>query len=160
MVFTMLDRDLFMIYEPVILNQHDFQTVHITIEAGKVASICEEKSILDALAKMGIEGRYALCGGNTDVWTQEREQWHSGANFFALGPGQVIGYERNVHTIEELDKKDLSVLLAKDILSAKIDLQNYDKYVITMEGSELARGGGGCRCMTMPVAREKLEIRS
>ncbi len=28
------------------------------------------------------------------------------------------------------------------------------KYVITMEGSELARGGGGCRCMTMLVARK------
>jgi len=156
MVFTMLDRDLFMIYEPVILNQHDFQTVHITLDKGKVKSIHEEKNIPDALRKLGIDSRHALCGGITDEWNQEREQWHSGANFFALGPGQVIGYERNVHTIEELDKKDLAVLPAKEILSGKIDLQSYKKYVITMEGSELARGGGGCRCMTMPVNREEL----
>jgi arginine deiminase len=156
MVFTMLDRDLFMIYEPVILNHHDFQTVHITLDNGKVKSISEEKNILDALRKLGMDSRHAVCGGNTDEWNQEREQWHSGANFFALGPGQVIGYERNVHTIEELDKKDLAVLPAKEILSGKIDLHSYDKYVITMEGSELARGGGGCRCMTMPVKREDL----
>ena len=158
MVFTMLDRDLFMIYEPVILNQHDFQTVHIILEQGKVKSISEEKNIPDALHKLGIDNRHALCGGNTDEWNQEREQWHSGANFFALGPGQIIGYERNEHTLEELDKKELAVLSAKDILSGKIDLHSYEKYVITIEGSELARGGGGCRCMTMPVNREELEI--
>ena len=154
MVFTMLDHDIFMIYEPVILNQHDFQTVHITLDNGKVKSISEEKNIPDALRKLGIEGKSVLCGGNTDEWTQEREQWHSGANFFALGPGKVIGYERNMYTIEELDKVGLAVLPTKDILSGKTDLKNYDKYVVTIEGSELARGGGGCRCMTMPVARK------
>ncbi|MFA6653554.1 MAG: arginine deiminase family protein [Candidatus Delongbacteria bacterium] len=25
---------------------------------------------------------------------------------------------------------------------------------MTVEGSELSRGGGGCRCMTMPVRRK------
>jgi arginine deiminase len=156
MAFTMIDHDLFMIYEPVILNQHDFQTVHITLDNGKVSSINEEKNIPDALRKLGIDSRLAVCGGNTDDWIQEREQWHSGANFFALGPGQVIGYERNNHTIEELNKNNLSILPAQDILSGKIDLKDYNKYAITMEGSELARGGGGCRCMTMPVSREPL----
>ena len=88
MVFTMLDHELFMIYEPVKYNQHDFQTVHITLDNGKVKSIGEEKNIPDALSKLGIQGQSAICGGNTDEWTQEREQWHSGANFFALGPGK------------------------------------------------------------------------
>ena len=156
MVFTMLDNDLFMIYEPVILNQHDFQTVHITLDNGKVDSIAEEKNLPEALKKLGIDSRLAKCGGETDEWVQEREQWHSGANFFAVGPGRVIGYERNVHTIEELEKSGLSVLSARDVLSGKVKLDAYQKYVITMEGSELARGGGGCRCMTMPLSRGKI----
>ncbi|MCF8332283.1 MAG: hypothetical protein K9H84_07515, partial [Bacteroidales bacterium] len=29
--------------------------------------------------------------------------------------------------------------------------------VITVEGSELPRGGGGARCMTMPVSRASVE---
>jgi len=28
--------------------------------------------------------------------------------------------------------------------------------VITIEGNELSRGGGGARCMTMPVARQDI----
>jgi len=143
MVFTMIDHDLFMIYEPVILNQHDYQTVHISLDNGRVQSICEEKNIPHALQNLGINPDLALCGGNSDDWIQEREQWHSGANFFALGPGKVIGYGRNINTINELDSKGLSILPAKDILSGNVNLQEYEKYVITMEGTELARGGGG-----------------
>jgi len=31
------------------------------------------------------------------------------------------------------------------------------KWVITIPGSELARGGGGARGMTMPIRRKKVE---
>ena len=40
-----------------------------------------------------------------DEWAQEREQWHSGANFFAVGPGKVVGYGRNVNTMDEVKTK-------------------------------------------------------
>jgi arginine deiminase len=96
------------------------------------------------------------CGGD-DLWQQEREQWHSGANFFAMAPGKLMGYARNVHTLEALQKEGYSVIKARDVINEKINLANYDKFVVTIEGSELPRGGGGARCMTMPVRRKKVD---
>ena len=155
MVFTMLDKDKCMVYKPLILDSNRYLTIHISIDNGKV-KIFEEENILSALKKLGHNLAPIFCGGNTDSYIQEREQWHSGANFFALAPGQVIGYGRNVYTIEEMNKNGFEVLKAKDILKDKIDPKKYDKFVITIDGSELSRGGGGCRCMTMPVRRGEI----
>jgi arginine deiminase len=156
MVFTLLDNDKCLVYPPVIFNQHAFETVHISLKNGKVQKINEQKNLLSALSKLGMKIDPINCGGNKDEWTQEREQWHSGANFFAVGPGRILGYSRNEYTIEEINKNGFEVLKAKDIISNKVKLEKYNKYLITIEGAELARGGGGCRCMTMPVSRKEL----
>jgi arginine deiminase len=105
------------------------------------------------LNKLGFNLEPVICGGTADHWTQEREQWHSGANFFAIAPGKVIGYARNTYTLDELSKHGFEILKAKSIIKGDIDLNAYKKCVITIEGSELARGGGGARCMTLPVKR-------
>ena len=154
MVFTLLDVDKCMVYEPLIIRPNKYQTVHITIENGNVLDIRRENNLLEALKKLGMDLKPIYCGGNGDPWNQEREQWHSGANFFAVGPGKVVGYGRNIHTMEEMNKNGFEILRAKDIIRHKVELSDYEKYVITIEGSELPRGGGGARCMTMPIRRK------
>lgn len=156
MVFTFLSQNECMVFEPVVLQQNRFKTIHIAIDNGQV-KITEEKNILESLAKMGMDMKPVFCGGTTDLWQQEREQWHSGANFFAMGPGKVIGYGRNINTIEELNKNGFEVIAAEDVIEDKLQLKEIEKYVVTIEGAELSRGGGGARCMTMPVRRKNIE---
>jgi len=155
MVFTFLNTYECMVYEPVILQPNRYKTIHIELDNGKVR-ISEEKNILDVLAKLGIDMEPIYCGGKADQWTQEREQWHSGANFFALAPGKIIGYDRNSYTLEELNNHGYQIIGAEEVIEGNVRLSELDKCVVTVEGSELSRGGGGARCMTMPVRRRRV----
>ena len=150
MVFTMLDRDKCMIFEPLILDDHQYQTVDITVTDGVVSSIKPVRNIIYALRRLGIDLKPVVCGGS-DEWDQEREQWHSGANSFCLAPGQILTYARNIHTLEELDKDGFNIISADDVISGKAEIAG--RCAITISGSELPRGGGGARCMTMPLSR-------
>ncbi len=156
MTFTFLDKNQCMIFEPLIMHSQKYLTIHITIDGNKVPKITEEKNLVNSLKKLGIDLEPVFCGGETDQYVMEREQWQSGANFFALEPGKVIGYERNTHTIDALNRHGFDIVSARDVVSGKVRLENYKKVAVTIEGNELSRGGGGARCMTMPVAREKV----
>ncbi|HRU87310.1 MAG TPA: arginine deiminase family protein, partial [Tenuifilum sp.] len=68
-----------------------------------------------------------------------------------------IGYGRNINTLEEMNKNGFEILRAKDIVAGKVDMNSYQKYVVALDGSELPRGGGGARCMTMPFRRKPIK---
>ena len=155
MVFTLLDRNRCMVYKPLILGLNKFETIQIDIEYGKV-KIERKSDIVYALNKLGMELEPIVCGGRNDVWQQEREQWHSGANFFTFEPGKALGYARNVHTMEALSDDGFEIVKAVDVISGKKHPDDFRKCIVTIDGAELSRGGGGARCMTMPINRDRV----
>lgn len=157
MVFTLLDNDKCMVFKPLIMQANQYQTVHITVDDGIVTSIRPVAGLLQVLKKLGMDLRPIICGG-ADEWDQEREQWHSGANFFAFAPGKVLTYARNIHTLEELDKSGFNIVRASEFIAGKKDavVMGDGLCAVTIDGSELPRGGGGARCMTMPLSRQRV----
>ena len=154
MVFTMLDVHKCMAYKPVIMSSA-FKTFHITIDGQKAVGK-EASNLIEALGSVGVELEPVFCGNDNDDFAA-REQWHSGCNFFCLEPGKFIGYGRNYHTLEGLNNAGFNILTAADVANNKVNPDKISKCIIAFEGNELSRGGGGARCMTMPIQRMAVE---
>jgi arginine deiminase len=153
MVFTMIDHELCVVYEPLIVNEPRCRAIRLSLEGGHVVRIHDHDGLLDALAAVGLPLEPVSCGGDDPV-RQEREQWSSGANFFTFAPGKIIGYGRNAATFEALGRRGFRLVDADAVASGEIDLSEPGRVAVAMSGAESSRGGGGCRCMTLPVLRE------
>jgi arginine deiminase len=151
MIFTMVDRDHCVIYPPSFIGPTRNPVLHY--RAGR-PGMREMPNLFAALREVDLPLEPVWCGG-ADRTTQEREQWSSGCNFVCLRPGLVLGYSRNEHTCRELEREaGYRVVRAADVLSAE-SIAEDENVVIVFDGGELVRGGGGARCMTLPVRREE-----
>ena len=60
------------------------------------------------------------------------------------------------YTLEEMNRNGFEIIKGSDFLHENLSIEDYNKLVITVPGSEMARGGGGPRCLTMPLKRQKV----
>jgi arginine deiminase len=133
-VFTQVDYDKFTLHDE--LNR-EFKVFEITknkddLDYPKINPI--HKKLVDILSE-NLNRKVTLipCGGG-DIIASSREQWSDGANTLAIAPGEVIVYKRNYITNEELVKHGIKIH--------------------PIPASELSRGRGGPRCMSMAFYRE------
>jgi arginine deiminase len=153
MVFTMIDKGLALVFEPVILGSRRSDVFRIEATPGGKLTYSSCDSLLRGLELAGLDIAPILCAKGKPVW-QEREQWLSGANSFAFAPGKILMYSCNGYTAEALSDSGFAIVPSKAFISGAESVENYPKLAVTFDGIELARGGGGARCMTLPVERE------
>lgn len=133
-VFTMVDYDKFTIHPEI---EGDLRVYSVTYENDKL-KIVEEKGDLAELlaANLGVEKVELIRCGGDNIVAAGREQWNDGSNTLTIAPGVVVVYNRNTITNAILESKGLRL--------------------VKIEGSELVRGRGGPRCMSMPFEREDI----
>ncbi len=137
-VFTMVDYDKFTIHHEI-QNKKGKMNVYI-LEKGtdqETLRITQKSNLMDTLQELlGLnEILFIPCGGGDEI-IGPREQWNDGSNTLAVAPGVVVTYDRNYESNKLLRENGVEVI---EILS-----------------SELLRGRGGPRCMSMPLVRKNI----
>ncbi|MCW6660243.1 arginine deiminase [Aerococcaceae bacterium NML191292] len=133
-VFTMVDYDKFTIHPEI---EGDLRVFSVTSENGELQIVEENDSLENILASsLGLDSVTLIRCGAGNIVAAGREQWNDGSNTLTIAPGVAVVYERNTITNKKLEE--------------------YGIRLIKIRGSELVRGRGGPRCMSMPLVREDL----
>ncbi len=133
-VFTMVDYDKFTMHPNI---KSDIVVYVLTKVDGKL-NISEERGSLEEVLQKELnldKVKLIKCGGDS-VIDASREQWNDGSNTLCISPGEVIVYSRNYVTNQILEEEGIKIHI--------------------MPSSELSRGRGGPRCMSMPLVREDI----
>ena len=136
-VFTMIDKDKFTIHPGIQSNGGQVDTYILTPGDNDTVEITHRTDLQQILKEVLNVSELLLlpCGGGDPI-VAPREQWNDGSNTLAVAPNEVVTYNRNYVSNELLRRHGVRV---HEVIS-----------------SELSRGRGGPRCMSMPLVREDL----
>ena len=134
-VFTMVDRDKFTVHPNIL---HEITVFVMELVDGKIRIQEEQGRLEDILKKhLHLDNVTLIKCGSDSVIDASREQWSDGSNTLAIAPGEVVVYGRNYVTNRILEDNGITIH--------------------TIPCSELSRGRGGPRCMSMPFVRDDLD---
>jgi arginine deiminase len=154
-IFTFASPHECVVFPPAIIDR-TYNVVALQLVNGDLITRLKP-SLKSALEEyLNREMTFIKCGGEDPVM-QHREQWSDGANLFALAPGVVVGYERNLRSFEAMEQHGYRLMTQYEF----IDMCRKDGFhpdettriAISFTGHELCRGRGGARCMTLPISR-------
>jgi len=150
-VFTQIAANECLVFPPMV-QAPQTQDVAITVMTAAGEQPAGD-DLLGALAGLGIPLEPVWCGGDDPI-AQQREQWSDGANAFALAPGVIVTYARNVQTLRQLGLHGYKTVTCEEFVrNAAFYLNAGNSIAVAIEGTELVRGRGGPRCLTMPLRR-------
>ncbi|GAX05581.1 arginine deiminase [Secundilactobacillus pentosiphilus] len=136
-VFTMINHDQFTVHPGILGEGGQIDTWTITEDQNGELHVDHHLNLKQVLKDvLGLDEIDLIPTGGGDPLIADREQWNDGSNTLAIAPGVVVTYNRNYVSNQVLREHGLKVL---EVLS-----------------SELSRGRGGPRCMSMPLVREDL----
>lgn len=137
-VFTMVDHEKFTVHHGI-MGPNGRMKIYILEKSDDPEKLSiKERSNLSETLKEVLKLQELLmipCGGGHEI-AAAREQWNDGSNTLAIAPGVVVTYDRNYVSNDLLRQNGVEV--------------------IEIPSSELSRGRGGPRCMSMPIYREDL----
>ncbi|EAW2451565.1 arginine deiminase [Salmonella enterica subsp. diarizonae] len=134
-IMTMIDYDKFIIN--AMMNDREKVNIYQLTQENNHLQITPMNGSLKEIFEyvLAVDNVTLISCGRGDLVQGIREMWNLGANVLTIAPGKVIAFARNDITNQQLTELGIDVIRIPD--------------------SELVKGRGGPRCMSMPLYREE-----